>query len=119
MDKAAYFQSVYEAQFALGKKTGACLSAQYLALEAFLQRNSMAIACSAHRASSGRTYTTGWREGEHCLSVRLHYQTPGISMKPETPPYWHSLRKEIRFTNSPGYPLTLPSLASKAAACPR
>ena len=39
MDKAAYFQSVYEAQFALGKKTGACLSAQYLALEAFLQRN--------------------------------------------------------------------------------
>ena len=40
MDKAAYFQSVYEAQFALGKKTGACLSAQYLALEAFLQRSS-------------------------------------------------------------------------------
>ena len=39
MDKAAYFQSVYEEQFALGKKTGACLSAQYLALEAFLQRN--------------------------------------------------------------------------------
>ena len=39
MDKAAYFQSVYEAQFALGKKTGACLSAQYLALEAFLQRS--------------------------------------------------------------------------------
>ena len=39
MDKAAFFQSVYEAQFALGKKTGACLSAQYLALEAFLQRN--------------------------------------------------------------------------------
>ena len=39
MDKAASFQSVYEAQFALGKKTGACLSAQYLALEAFLQRN--------------------------------------------------------------------------------
>ena len=39
MDKATYFQSVYEAQFALGKKTGACLSAQYLALEAFLQRN--------------------------------------------------------------------------------
>jgi len=40
MDKVGYFQSVYEAQFALGKKTGACLSAQYLALEAFLQRNS-------------------------------------------------------------------------------
>ena len=39
MDKAAYFQYVYEAQFALGKKTGACLSAQYLALEVFLQRN--------------------------------------------------------------------------------
>jgi hypothetical protein len=39
MDKAAYFQSVYEAQFALGKKTGACRSAQYLALEAFLQRS--------------------------------------------------------------------------------
>lgn len=39
MDKAAYFQSVHEAQFALGKKTGACLSAQYLALEAFLQRS--------------------------------------------------------------------------------
>ena len=39
MDKAAHFQSVCEAQFALGKKTGACLSAQYLALEAFLQRN--------------------------------------------------------------------------------
>jgi len=39
MDKAAYFQSVYEAQFALGKKTSACLSAQYLALEAFLQRS--------------------------------------------------------------------------------
>jgi hypothetical protein len=39
MDKADYFQSVYEAQFALGKKTGACLSAQYLALEAFLQRS--------------------------------------------------------------------------------
>ena len=37
MDKAAYFQSVYEAQFALGKKTGACLSAQYMAVEAFLQ----------------------------------------------------------------------------------
>lgn len=39
MDKIDYFQSIYEAQFALGKKTGACLSAQYLALEAFLQRN--------------------------------------------------------------------------------
>ena len=39
MDKATYFQPVYEAQFALGKKTGACLSAQYLALEAFLQRS--------------------------------------------------------------------------------
>ena len=39
MDKTAYFQSVYEAQFALGKKTGACLSAQYLALEAFLKRS--------------------------------------------------------------------------------
>jgi len=39
MDKIGYFQSIYEAQFALGKKTGACLSAQYLALEAFLQRN--------------------------------------------------------------------------------
>ena len=39
MDKEAYFQSVYEAQFALGKKTGACLSAQYLALEAFIQRS--------------------------------------------------------------------------------
>jgi hypothetical protein len=40
MDKEGYFQSVYETQFALGKKTGACLSAQYLALEAFLQRSS-------------------------------------------------------------------------------
>ncbi len=39
MDKVDYFQSIYEAQFALGKKTGACLSAQYLALEAFLQRS--------------------------------------------------------------------------------
>jgi len=39
MDKIDYFQSIYEAQFALGKKTGACLSAQYLALEAVLQRN--------------------------------------------------------------------------------
>ncbi len=39
MDKVEYFQSIYEAQFALGKKTGACLSAQYLALEAFLQRS--------------------------------------------------------------------------------
>ena len=39
MDKEGYFQSVYETQFALGKKTGACLSAQYLALEAFLQRS--------------------------------------------------------------------------------
>lgn len=39
MDKATYFQSVYEAQFALGKKTGAALSAQYLALEAFIQRS--------------------------------------------------------------------------------
>ena len=39
MDKEGYFQSVYETQFALGKKTGACSSAQYLALEAFLQRN--------------------------------------------------------------------------------
>lgn len=40
MDKVGYFQAVYETQFALGKKTGACLSAQYLALEAFLQRSS-------------------------------------------------------------------------------
>lgn len=40
MDKVGYFQSVYETQFALGKKIGACLSAQYLALEAFLQRSS-------------------------------------------------------------------------------
>lgn len=39
MDKEAFFQSVYETQFALGKKTGACSSAQYLALEAFLQRS--------------------------------------------------------------------------------
>ena len=38
MDKVGYFQAVYETQFALGKKTGACLSAQYLALEACLQR---------------------------------------------------------------------------------
>lgn len=35
MDKATYFQSVYEAQFALGKKMGAAVSAQILALEAF------------------------------------------------------------------------------------
>jgi hypothetical protein len=39
MDKATYFQSVYEAQFALGKKMGAAVSAQTLALEAFLQRS--------------------------------------------------------------------------------
>ena len=39
MDKATYFQSVYEAQFALGKKMGAAISAQTLALEAFLQRS--------------------------------------------------------------------------------
>ena len=37
MDKATYFQSVYEAQFALGKKIGAAVSAQILALEAFIQ----------------------------------------------------------------------------------
>jgi len=39
MDKATYFQSVYEAQFALGKKMGAAVSAQILALEAFIQRS--------------------------------------------------------------------------------
>jgi len=39
MDKEGFFQAVYESQFALGKKTGACLSAQYLALEAFLKRS--------------------------------------------------------------------------------
>ena len=39
MDKATYFQSVYEAQFALGKKMGATVSAQILALEAFIQRS--------------------------------------------------------------------------------
>jgi hypothetical protein len=39
MDKTTYFQSVYEAQFALGKKLGAAASAQSLALEAFLQRS--------------------------------------------------------------------------------
>lgn len=39
MDKPTYFQSVYEAQFALGKKVGAAVSAQTLALEAFLQRS--------------------------------------------------------------------------------
>ena len=32
MDKPTYFQSVYEAQFALGKKMGAAVSAQILAL---------------------------------------------------------------------------------------
>ena len=39
MDKATYFQSVYEAQFALGKKMGAAVSAQILTLEAFIQRS--------------------------------------------------------------------------------
>ncbi len=44
MDKATYFQSGYEVQFALGKKLGAAVSAQTLALEAFIQR-------SAHQQS--------------------------------------------------------------------
>lgn len=39
MDKATYFQSVYEAQFTLGKKMGAAVSAQILALEAFIQHS--------------------------------------------------------------------------------
>ena len=147
MDKAAYFQSVYEAQFALGKKTGACLSAQYLALEVFLQRNDEwhfqwwpIVGISIHAwellqqraAQSGgnrmlstqgiiRThyYMTEWREGEHCLNARRPCQMPGTFTKPGTPRCWLSSRKEIRFTNSPGYPSTPPCLANKAVACRR
>lgn len=130
MDKAAYFQSVYEAQFALGKKTGACLSAQYLALEAFLQRNDewhfqwwpiVGISIRAWELLQQRAAQSG---GNRMLStqgiIRTHLHdrvARGRTLfERGTPRCWLSSRKEIRFTNSPGYPSTPPCLANKAVA---